>query len=303
MLKSFIIRRNDFLSKDIQSYYSLDYVGYEKEGNPDFINHLKNHFDKADDSTIQIAKKELSEILYNDLPRIRELHNAKLSVCVVPRAKSENYYSDNQKVFRQTISEMVCNIPGFEGCAKFILRKVNTITTHMNKSGYGGDGDLPYIGITKATCDISNDVYGRDILLIDDIYTKGVNIDEDVIQSLLDFGARSVIFYAVGRTFSKSLLLQPHLKKTFTTLEDASDLETIIHIVGLRKQTIIKHLSEISSFLGIDSIMHIKPNKETLHAVESAALKVGRERLKPIFEELKGQYSYEDIKLSLLFIE
>jgi hypothetical protein len=44
---------------------------------------------------------------------------------------------------------------------------------------------LPYIGITNATCNISDDVIGKDILLIDDIYTKTVNIDEDAIQSLL----------------------------------------------------------------------------------------------------------------------
>ena len=44
---------------------------------------------------------------------------------------------------------------------------------------------------------------GKDILLIDDIYTKTVNIDEDAIQALLDNGARSVFFYAIGKTVSK----------------------------------------------------------------------------------------------------
>lgn len=71
----------------------------------------------------------------------------------------------------------------------------------MNRSGYGGDGDMPYVGITKATCKISNEVRGKDILLIDDIYTKGVNIDEDAIQALLDNSAKSVIFYAVAKTY------------------------------------------------------------------------------------------------------
>jgi len=37
-------------------------------------------------------------------------------------------------------------------------------------------------------------------LLIDDLYTRTVNIDEDAIQALLDKGAHSVAFYAVGRT-------------------------------------------------------------------------------------------------------
>ena len=38
------------------------------------------------------------------------------------------------------------------------------------------------------------------ILLIDDIYTKTVNVDEDCIQALYDAGAARVIFYAVAYT-------------------------------------------------------------------------------------------------------
>ena len=45
-----------------------------------------------------------------------------------------------------------------------------------------------------------NNVIGKDILLIDDIYTKTVNIDEDAIQSLISKGANSVSFYAIGKT-------------------------------------------------------------------------------------------------------
>ncbi|MCF6205161.1 MAG: hypothetical protein L3J59_16105 [Methylococcaceae bacterium] len=59
---------------------------------------------------------------------------------------------------------------------------------------------MPYKGITNDTCHISDNVRGRTIILIDDIYTGGVNIDEDAIQALLDKGARSVYFYAIGKT-------------------------------------------------------------------------------------------------------
>jgi len=65
---------------------------------------------------------------------------------------------------------------------------------------YNNNGDTPYPGITISTCDIASDVRGKDILLIDDIYTKTINIDEDAIQALLDSGATSVHFYAIGRT-------------------------------------------------------------------------------------------------------
>jgi hypothetical protein len=37
-------------------------------------------------------------------------------------------------------------------------------------------------------------------LLIDDLYTKSVNIDEDWIQALYEKGAKNVIFYSVGKT-------------------------------------------------------------------------------------------------------
>ncbi|MEG1500017.1 MAG: hypothetical protein RR400_03020 [Clostridia bacterium] len=41
-MKKFTIKQNKYLAQDIQGYYNQDYVGYQKEGNPDFINHLKN---------------------------------------------------------------------------------------------------------------------------------------------------------------------------------------------------------------------------------------------------------------------
>jgi len=40
-------------------------------------------------------------------------------------------------------------------------------------------------------------------LLIDDIYTKSINIDEDAIQALIDKGAKSIVFYAIGKTLSR----------------------------------------------------------------------------------------------------
>lgn len=60
---------------------------------------------------------------------------------------------------------------------------------------------MPYVGITHDTCNISEEVDGKDILLIDDIYTKDVNIDEDAIQALYDKGAKSVTFYSICKTY------------------------------------------------------------------------------------------------------
>jgi predicted amidophosphoribosyltransferase len=43
-------------------------------------------------------------------------------------------------------------------------------------------------------------VRGEHIILVDDIYTPGVNIDEDAIQALYNCGAAHVTFYAVAKT-------------------------------------------------------------------------------------------------------
>lgn len=200
-MERFVITKNDFLNRNIQAYYRYDYTTYGTEGNPDFINHLKNQFGDTNVSTLQNAVNELIKVLQEDFPKIRSLHNTILTVCVIPRAKAESYYSDKQRLFKRVISKVVDKLSGFANGASYIIRHINTRTTHMNRSGYGGDGDMPYVGITKATCKISSDVQGKDILLIDDIYTKGVNIDEDAIQALLDNGAKSVIFYAVSKTY------------------------------------------------------------------------------------------------------
>lgn len=66
--------------------------------------------------------------------------------------------------------------------------------------GFVNDGSDPYPGISIDTCSFSASINGRDILLIDDIYTKTVNIDEDMIQALLNNGANTVTFYAIGNT-------------------------------------------------------------------------------------------------------
>lgn len=199
-MEKFIITPNEFLRESIQAYYRYDYIGYEKVGNPDFLNDLKNQFNTSKISVLQNAVNELEKVLQEDLPVIRNLHDINLTVCVVPRAKSEDFYTDNQKLFRKVVSNVVDKLYGFENGTKYIIRHTDTRTTHLNRSGYGGVGEMPYVGITKDTCNISNEVKGKDILLIDDIYTKTINVDEDAIQALLDYGANSVIFYAVAKT-------------------------------------------------------------------------------------------------------
>ena len=42
-------------------------------------------------------------------------------------------------------------------------------------------------------------VKDRNILLVDDIYTHGVFVAEDVLQTLLNLGAKSIIMYVIAR--------------------------------------------------------------------------------------------------------
>ena len=55
----------------------------------------------------------------------------------------------------------------------------------------------------RDTCRLSGDIAGKNIVLVDDIYTAGVGIDEDGVQALFDAGAASVIMYALGCTASR----------------------------------------------------------------------------------------------------
>ncbi len=193
-MKKFIIYANEYLNDNIQGYYHTNYVGYRNIGNPDYLNELKNTFNNSFNNILNNAKNKLYNILKTDLSQFPK----SLTICIIPRSKAENTYDDNQLLFKKAIQELI-NELNFQDGSNYIIRHTNTKTTHLAHTEYGGNGHMPYVGITKDTCDISNKVRGKDILLIDDIYTNGVNIDEDAIQALLDNGAKSVVFYAVGK--------------------------------------------------------------------------------------------------------
>jgi hypothetical protein len=173
-----------------------------KEGNPDYLNDLKNTYDDSPEYTLKSAQQKLHNTLREDLPQIlRLLGFDPLVVCVVPRAKAENEYSPNQQLFRSTVQMVIRQMPGFVDGTGYIRRHTTTRTTHFRKPipNYVNAGPQPYPGITRDTCEISPHVKGKHVLLIDDIYTPGVNIDEDAINALFNAGAGTVTFYAVGR--------------------------------------------------------------------------------------------------------
>jgi hypothetical protein len=197
----FTIQPNKFLAKPIQAFYHVRYVGRGQPENPDYLNDLKNTYNSFTEFKLGSAADQLGLVLQDDLPQILEaLDLGNITVCVVPRAKADQSYSADQLRFKSTVQAVVRSLNGFQDGTAYMRRHTNTRTTHLpeNTPNYTNDGSLPYKGITKATCRLARDVRGKDILLIDDIYTRGVNIDEGAIQSLLDEGAQSVAFYAVG---------------------------------------------------------------------------------------------------------
>ena len=200
-----------FLTKKVQAYYHDDYHGGDQELRDtagtveNIITTLKNQFKDRSTDNLLMAAKFMIRILNADLPQIlRMTEKCEFVVCAIPRSKAENTYINEQLLFKKAIQASVKNLNSFIDGTNYIVRHTDTRTTHMDKSGYGGVGNLPYPGITKDTCTISDKVRGKDILLIDDLYTASVNIDEDAIQALFDNGARSVTFYSLGKTIKRT---------------------------------------------------------------------------------------------------
>lgn len=196
------------LHQDVTAFYNSDYLGggnWRVTGTiENLICTFKNDITPYSQAVLDNAILRFADILRNDLPKILQICGKNhLRVCVIPRAKSEQSYRPNQLYLRSTIQDIVQQLHGFEDGTHDIIRHTHTSTTHLARRGNGGSGELPYVGITKDTCNISDEIIDKDILLIDDLYTKTVNIDEDCIQALIDKGARSVIFYSIGKTLSR----------------------------------------------------------------------------------------------------
>lgn len=201
-MNKFTISANDYLPINVMAFFHVPYTRMGNPGNPNYLNDLKNTFNDFSQEKLQSAVQELKSTLQADLPQVfRSLDYREMVVCVVPRAKAEGSYHANQQLFRSTVRTVISEIPGFVDGTNYVRRHTDTKTTHLRNPvpNYTNNGPDPYPGILENTCDISADVAGKDILLIDDIYTPGVNIDEDAINSLLKSGASSVTFYAVGK--------------------------------------------------------------------------------------------------------
>lgn len=154
-----------------------------------------------------MCRNEVTKCVEQDLVAIRNSERLQHAVVVtVPRSKAN--MPNNQMGFRLAVQEGVNGLRRrgfreFEDGTFCIERHTNTRTTHIRKevTNFDNSGDMPYVGITKATCHIdARTVKGKTVILVDDIYTRTVNIDEDCMQALYDAGAERVILYVVAFT-------------------------------------------------------------------------------------------------------
>jgi len=212
MPTKFIIRENNYLHRETIGYYNKPYTGYGKPDNPAFINTLKNIFNNEKISELEQARNTVTSILVEDLRFIMQEQHMTSCLCVsVPRSKIPSYYQNTQLMLLEGIQNAIrtldqayvnsgSNLKIIDS-TDCIIRTTTTRTTHVRKeiSNFVNEGDRPYPGITSKTCAINKEkIAGQDVILIDDLYTYTVNIDEDCIQALYDNGAKNVIFYAFG---------------------------------------------------------------------------------------------------------
>lgn len=199
-MKKFTITTNHYLQNDIPGYYNCDYTGYQKHGNPDFINRLKNMSNQYSELDLVMDFIQVFETAYRDIKSI--ISDAKLSDCaiaVIPRSKAEQHYKQSQLLFRKAIS-CVADKLNCQNTTDALKRVKDTKTTHSWRMEHNL-GPMPYKGITKDTCGIDKSkIKDKNIVLVDDIYTKNVYVAEDCIQTLLDCGAKSVILYVIAKT-------------------------------------------------------------------------------------------------------
>lgn len=209
-MKTFTIEANTFLTRKIEGFYNTDFGGSYYPGNPNYLYQIKN--DPHHNWTtlhIKQSQNQLRSVIQDDLPKIAsQLGINNLTVCVVPRAKALHTYRPDQLLFKKTVQEVIHSLDHlFIDGIDSIVRVKDTLTTHLTRpiANYDNNGPDVYKGISQDTCqfDIQN-IRGKDILLIDDVYTKTANVAEDMIQTLLNFGAKNVYFYCIGNTIKKN---------------------------------------------------------------------------------------------------
>lgn len=211
-LLSFRVDSNEYLSKQIDAYAHGLYIPY-RSSYSGYLTRLILDLKGSPTCDIDTVKTNAATIIQNDLDGIitnlKKYQNFRPTIVAMARSKPDCFWKEYELQFRPSIAMALSNSKIVKGSKEkwmldginFIKRKKETQTTHLGRSGrLRNNGSAPYPGITKDTCVLCGDVRGKYVILIDDIYTPGVCVDEDCIQYLYDNGARDVILYVLGLT-------------------------------------------------------------------------------------------------------
>lgn len=192
------------VSVRVAGYYHDKYYGMSSPDNRiRFVNVLKNDRRNVPPAAIRQNEKLLADAIHDDLVCITQMYG-RLTLCGVPRSKRENSYPWDKMGLKRALRQAAAENPLLDDGMDFIVRHTDTRCTHRDRWGYGGEGELPRPGLIEDTCHLSADIAGKDVLLVDDIYTPNCGIDEDAICAVLNAGARSVVFYAIGYTVGRT---------------------------------------------------------------------------------------------------
>ena len=178
-LKEFVIEADyfdgyekEYENVKVKVCYHKDYISYGAKGNPDFLVTLKNwHRDKKYKELIK-AKNEAKSYIYDILKRLKKAY----TICVVPRKYIDK--DEKQSFFRKAVEEVV-----------------NELRREGSPIIFDDIFDTDNISNTEDAL-----LYGRNVILINDIYTKNTDIIKNWVRDLLRRGARSVGVYCIAKT-------------------------------------------------------------------------------------------------------
>ena len=95
----------------------------------------------------------------------------------------------------------------------------------------------------------------------------------------------------------------PNHKQTETLLKKKLPLEEIANVLGWKEGTIVGHIEKlVREEVDVPDFEYIRPEHHEFQVIQSAFEDHGTEYLVPVFEKLRGRYTYEQLRLVRLFL-
>lgn len=125
-MKKFKVESNSYLDRTINAYYNTEYLGYRKNGNPDYINHLKNMSNNKSELELVEPFIEVYQNAQRDIEKIIEIERLNSpGVLVMPRSKTEKSYHRSQLLFKKAIASACVSLDKCIDATSVIVRVKN----------------------------------------------------------------------------------------------------------------------------------------------------------------------------------